>query len=384
MKGLNEESIAQIDDVEKLRYLLTGVTQKNAKQVKRVRVLQRQLKTAKAEVHSLTETLTRLKVERESQSMFRWERDFEKIRADYNEFAFSQAFRLIQDQQFDNSDFFREQMQNYQKEFQRTQSSEVYELRNIIASKDDEIKSLREKLEELANEVDAQQAEPISKDVEKAMLEKDQSILKLRGMIQKFVKSDQAKQQQIEEQQREIQRLVGSMTQGSPVLSREGSLEEVARLEREVDSLKVQLTKSQASQHLERRCEKLSAMLDTSNQLYAELNGKYEALVETLRSRPKALSMSPCECTELKVKSGAEHGRASHSGEVEELHAMLASLRKTILQYFLTDLTNQENLIPVILELVGCTKEQIQAAASKFKSNQQFVNRAGSFLGLFT
>ena len=380
MKGLNEESIAQIDDVEKLRYLLTGVTQKNAKQVKRVRVLQRQLKTAKAEVHSLTESLTRLKVERESQSMFRWERDFEKIRADYNEFAFSQAFRLIQDQQFDNSDFFREQMQKYQNEFQRTQSSEVYELRNIIASKDDEIKTLREKLEALTNEVDAQQAEPISKDVEKAMLEKDQSILKLRGMIQKFVKSDQAKQQQIEEQQREIQRLVASITQGSPVVSREGSLEEVARLEREVESLKAQLTKSQASQHLERRCEKLSAMLDTSNQLYAELNGKYEALV---RSRPKTLSMSPCECTELKAKS-SEHGKASHSGEVEELHAMLASLRKTILQYFLTDLTNQENLIPVILELVGCTKEQIQAAASKFKSNQQFVNRAGSFLGLFT
>ena len=380
MKGLNEESIAQIDDIDKLRYLLTGVTQKNAKQLKRVRVLQRQLKNAKAEVRTLSEKLTRLKIERESDSMFRWERDFEKIRADFNEFAFSEVFRLIQEPHADNSAFFKEQIQKYQQEFQKTKSSESYEQRNIIAAKNDEIQTLKTRLEELSDKVEAQEAAPISKDIEKAILEKDQSILKLRTMIQKFVKSDQAKQQQIEDQQREIQRLVTAMN--VPMIAREGSVEEVARLEREIEHLKTQLTQSQASEQLEQKCEKLTAMLDTSNELYAELKSKYKALVDS--TKPRALSVSECHFTERSSRKAHVHEKSGHSSEVEELQAMLASLRKTILQYFLTDLTNQENLIPVILELVGCTKEQIQAATSKFKSNQQFVNRAGAFLGLFT
>ena len=380
MKGLNEESIAQIDDIDKLRYLLTGVTQKNAKQLKRVRVLQRQLKNAKAEVRTLSEKLTRLKIERESDSMFRWERDFEKIRADFNEFAFSEVFRLIQEPHADNSAFFKEQIQKYQQEFQKTKSSESYEQRNIIAAKNDEIQTLKTRLEELSDKVEAQEAAPISKDIEKAILEKDQSILKLRTMIQKFVKSDQAKQQQIEDQQREIQRLVTAMN--VPMIAREGSVEEVARLEREIEHLKTQLTQSQASEQLEQKCEKLTAMLDTSNELYAELKSKYKALVDS--TKPRVLSVSECHFTERSSRKAHAHEKSGHSSEVEELQAMLASLRKTILQYFLTDLTNQENLIPVILELVGCTKEQIQAATSKFKSNQQFVNRAGAFLGLFT
>lgn len=377
---MNEESIAQITDVEKLQYLLTGVTQKNAKQLKRLRVVQKQLKAAKAENHTLSETLTRLKIEKESEAMFRWERDFEKIRADYNEFAFSEVFQLIQDQTFENSDFFKSQIERYKREFQRTESSELKELRTIIASKNEEIIDLKRKLEDLTNELEAQEAAPLSKDVEKTIGDKDQSIAKLRAMIQKFVETDQRKQQQIEDQQQEIERLANAMVN---VTGKGASSEDVMKLEMQVEELKAQLAKSRDAQEMEARCEKLTGLLERSNQHYADLNDRYKQLESRLEAKGDKLTLETLHAFEQVAKKTKSTSRAHTAQAIAANEAMMASLKKTVLQYFLTDLGNQENLVPVILELVGCTPEQIQAAVIKFKSNQQFVNRVGSVFGIF-
>ena len=78
-------------------------------------------------------------------------------------------------------------------------------------------------------------------------------------------------------------------------------------------------------------------------------------------------------------KNGKKKAKKVASNE----SAVIVSLRKTLLQFFLTDEENQENLIPVVLEIVGCNKEQIEGALTNYKRHQHLINRAGSFFGLF-
>jgi hypothetical protein len=363
--------------VEKLRYLLSGVVQKNTKQLRRLRVLQRQLKTAKSENHELRELNTALKIEKESEHMYKFERDFEKLRADYNRFAFTELFQLIQNEGFVNSEYFLSQIESFHRDFRQIKSDEVQTLNMLINAKNDELQLQTRKTEEIREELDMLLAAPISKDVEKTIVEKDQTITKLRNLVQKYMKSEMEKQQQIQEQQDEIQRLSKTIAiQQDP--KNHASIDEIARLELEIGELRSQVVKSQHSQQMEKKCEQLASMLDKSQRLYSELSEKYAEISKKVGKRK---SGSNCiEISQLFEKAlPLKNERVG--GKVTE--ATLASLKKTILQYFLTDVGNQENLVPVILELMGCTAEQSKAAMRNFKSNQQFVNRAGGIFGIF-
>jgi hypothetical protein len=190
-------------------------------------------------------------------------------------------------------------------------------------------------------------------------------------LVQKYLKSEQEKQQQIEEQQQEIGRLSQGIARSE---SGSCSVDDIARLELEIDRLKTQVTKCQTSQQLEKKCEQLTAMLDKSRDLYAQLSERHRKLAAKYESKR----------FRLRVDRAGIFERVLPQAKGENVtEAMLASLKKTVLQYFLTDSTNQENLMPVILELVGCNPEQIQIAVRNFKSNQQFVNRAGGIFSLF-
>ena len=79
MKGLTEESIAQIDNPEKLRFLLSGVVQKNTKQLKRIKVLQKQLKKSRNENKELSTSMKEMKITVQDNQIYHTEYELEKI-----------------------------------------------------------------------------------------------------------------------------------------------------------------------------------------------------------------------------------------------------------------------------------------------------------------
>jgi hypothetical protein len=379
MKGLNDEAIAQIDDVPKLQSLLTGVVQKNTTQLKRLRAFQRQLRTAKSDLQSLSSAYATLKVENEFDQLIRFERDLEKVRADFNEFSFTELFEIIQNQGFEDTDFFQTQVARYEREFAKIQQERRSHIDHLLASKDEEIGQQKQKIDELRSELESQNSVTLSKDIERAISERDQMITKLRATVQKCVQTDQQCQQQIEEQQRHIQRL-SSLLVDEQRRTRGTSIEEVAKRERQCLELKAELTNSQSSRQLKAKCEKLAAMLDRSNRLFDALNEKYRSLCQQVgRRRPTLAVVQSRDFEQISAAARRKQQRAEGDRET----VALASLKKAVLQYFLTDIGNQEHLVPVILEIVGCTPEQIQAAVRKVKGNQQMVSRAGSLFGWF-
>lgn len=392
MKGLNEESIAQINDPEKLRYLLSGVVQKNTKQLRKIRILQKQNQNAKNELLSLSSELTKCKVDCESSQFYIIEREFEKIRADYNEYAFTSLFDIVQNLNLNEIDTttvrdFLNQSELFQKEFKEKKNEQIEEFKLIISNKDKNIIEKDHQINKLKENIEKIESSPIPKEIEDLLSEKDQSIAKLRNLIQKYAKSDQIKQQQIDEQQIQIQQLVSNSNINSPTITNFNTKISLKQEDNEHNSQISQIS-SKSIQEIESKNDKLRSMLEKSNKLYTQLNEKYISLQQSVQNRKNTkLSINKNLLFEVMSSSSNLHKtnsmkKKSKKGLNNE-SAIIISLRKTLLQFFLTDEENQENLIPVILEIVGCNKEQIEGAITNYKRHQHLINKAGSFFGLF-
>lgn len=400
MKGLNEESIAQISDPEKLRYLLSGVVQKNTKQLRKLRILQRQLKNAKSELSNLSSTLTECKIECESNHFYKIDHEFEKIRADYNEFAFTSLFNIVQNLNNDSDEIdaidpnirdFLKQSETFRKEFKEKKNAQIEEFKSIISDRDKIIREKDQQIKELKEKIEKIETSPIPKEVEDLLSEKDQSIVKLRNLIQRYAKSDQIKQQQIDEQQVQIQQLVSTSTIPTSPIKQNNNNNNDTDLEQEVSELKTQLSQfsSKNLQEIEAKNEKLTAMLEKSNKLYTQLNEKYISLQHSIANH-KNTNLSINHNLLFEIMTSPKNLHISNSLKkksnkvLNNESTVIISLRKTLLQFFLTNEENQENLIPVILEIVGCNKEQIEGATTNYRRHQHLINKAGSFFGLFS
>ena len=382
MKGLTEESIAQIDNPEKLRFLLSGVVQKNTKQLKRIKVLQKQLKKSRNENKELSTSMKEMKITVQDNQIYHTEYELEKIRAQFNEFAFTSLFEIVQNLKIDNLESLLNEMKNCMEKFKVKQDEQINCFKKLLQDKENEIEQLNKKIDELKETIDKLESSPISKDVEDLLNEKDQSIVKLRSLIQRYAKSDQIKQQQIDEQQRQIQQFIDSYS------NRESSLKQsnndsvkIAKLEKQIIELQSQIDLNSSNHEAEAKTDKLTALLEKSNMLYYQLNEKYLALKESTR-KDKKLTAQTTLLFEVLTKGKIKKQQNKKGVNTES--AIVVSLRKTLLQYFLTELENQESLIPVILEIVGCNKDQIEGAVRNHKINHHIINRAGSFFGLFS
>lgn len=391
MKGLTEESIAQIDDPEKLSYLLSGVVQKNSKLLKKVRILQKQLKNAKSELANASTSLSEYKIKYESSFIYKFDYEFEKIRADYIEFAYSSLFRLLQNLDIDGNNQINlnsvfEEHQKMQDEFKTSQTRLFADLKSTISERDLSIQEKEKLIGELKDQIEQAELLPLPKEAEELLSEKDQSITKLRSLIQKYVKSDQIKQKQIDELQQQVQNLTESQfyqTQSRKDLNQQGK-DNISHLENEIARLRSQLASCSSVniQELEMKNKKLTAMLEKSNKYYTQLNEKYLSLKETL-SQQKHNDLVIQQNLHFEILSTKSTGTKKKKSAASMDPIIITSLRKTLLQFFLTDEDNQINLIPVILEIVGCNQEQINGALVNYQRHQHLINRAGSFFGLF-
>lgn len=447
---LTEDMVRQIHDVEKLQYLLIGMIQKKIEQSKKSDIQKKQIKELRGKLKAANEELNIMHQKLDQIGLHQYDGSFEKIRADFNEFYFTQLFQLVQGipsfsnsgessdpSQLHLSPSFVSEMTSFRESLSKASEEQLHHYEKLIAQKNSEIDLVKNKMEVLQDQLNTAMSSPISKDIEKLITEKDSAINEMKSMLQSSVNSDKRKQQLIEEQQNEIQKLhdlllqypankgtngIGntSLSTNMSSISHTDDVGEVARLERTIDDLEDRLSKSQPSRELELKNEKLSSMIEKSNLLYADAVEKLRKLNERYSSEkdPKQLKISislsfqsNAQVKQTKTKSSDTENNANGNSNEDILmspvksnskmhittpsekekmkkikhtyRALIASLRQTLLQFFLKDEASQISLVPVILELVGCNKQQIDTVMLRIQSSQHFVNRTGGFFGLF-
>jgi len=363
---LTEAMVSQISEVPKLRYLLVNLIQKTEKLSQKNKLLQKQLIVYRDEITDLKES----KNKGICNSHEEFEFEFEKSRADFNEFAFHSICDLLKNGSKDNNlgdrleDFNTEVIMSSQK-LKLHYEKKLNEQFVLIEDQRKQITEIHQKIEEM-------EKSPISKDIEKLISEKEESISKLKSMLQRSVKSDQRKQVQIEELQNENNRLmsiVGSGVLGTP----HSNVELITRQEMLIQELQERLANSQPNIEMEQKFERLQSMLEASNSLYTSLKEK----VADDKCIPNKCDLSAPQLFEIHYHKE----KKIRSPDNESLS--IVQVRKALLQYFLTDHASQHELIPIILNLVGCKKDQINTALHRYETQNQIINRTGGFFGLF-
>jgi hypothetical protein len=78
----------------------------------------------------------------------------------------------------------------------------------------------------------------------------------------------------------------------------------------------------------------------------------------------------------------ARRKRLSPSAEKEAKLVKAAYLRKVVLQYFSLEKESERNtMVPILLELVGCTVDQIAVVNRHILRNQSLIARTAGFFG---
>ena len=387
---LTEEMVGQIHDPEKLRFLLIRMIQKKASQSKKDAIRKKQIRDLRTKFKTNVEELKKLRKIVDETNVHQFDSTIERLRGDFNEFFFTQIFQLIQGIDSIN---INEQIQPFQERLEKIEKAQIEHFESVINEKNQLIEDMSKKIDDLTDQLNIAQSSPISKDIEKIISEKDSTIIKLKSMLQSAVKSDQMKQQLVEEQQKEIQRLSDALTHRHSASGASGSfvssssIDEVARLEMTISDLEDRINNSAASKELEARNEKLTSMIEKSNALYAQANETIIKLNQRLKKDSNKLKVNDSLLFEMYYLKNSSQKRKKKSSKIKKIkrsyQIVFASLRKTLLQFFLKEPKDQVFLIPVILELVGCNEEQVNTVLLKTKSNNQIINLTDGFFGIF-
>lgn len=454
---LTEDMVRQIHDVEKLQYLLIGMIQKKIEQSKKTDIQKKQIKDLRSKLKAATEELNTLHKKLDEIGLHQYDGQFEKIRADFNEFYFTQLFQIIQgipsltnnnesneSSQSISSPAFISELKTFRESLSKVSEEQLHHYENLISDKNEEINTIKNKMEILQEQLNTAMSSPISKDIEKLITEKDSSINEMKTMLQSSMNSDKRKQQQIEEQQIEIQKLHNLLLQ-SPTnkiqtnndnssnlnsISHNSDVGDIARLERTISDLETRLNNSKPSRELELKNERLSSMIEKSNLLYSDAVEQIRKLKEKYSSDKNSKQLKICltfsmnsnskttkntelnqnrlnnsdlenkndndndenisyQMSPIKIKSPTKEDSMSNAEKLKikkikhTYRVLIASLRQTLLQFFLKDEASQISLVPVILQLVGCNQQQVDTVMLRIQSSQHFVNRTGGFFGLF-
>jgi chromosome segregation ATPase len=209
----------------------------------------------------------------------------------------------------------------------------------------------------------------VSNEQASSLSEKEKTNVKLKVLLNNYVVSDDRKQRQIDELQAEIglyAKRFASASQGSD----NAMLETVVRLEAQVKELEQRLHEGQASAELHTKNAQLAAMLEKSTRLYSELLEHRESAAQAARAFRLSLDKT------LVIETGAP--AAPRDGAL----MLNAYLKSTLIQFFGQDAVNRSALIPLILELVGCTPQQVRAAQRQWERSNHLINKTVGFFGL--
>ena len=377
---LTEAIINQINEIPKLRYLLINLAQKQEETSAQNKKLNKNLKNLEAKYDLVKKDYDALLDSSDSSQLHQSDVDFERIRADFNQKSCEFLTKLIRGTiQNDAVQHATEIIEDFKNELNFTIQTQRDKVAQTISDQNKLIKEKTNTIEELREKAE----KPISDDVEKLINEKDEAINQLKSMLQRSVKSDQRNQEQIKSLQMENKELTEMLSKSGK--NEKAPVEDVAKLEMQISELEQRVSKSSASKELEQKNERLQMMLERSNRLYSQLDERYQELEKSLQQKHFYAIVEETFCFEIKeqMNSAPKKKEKSPKNMKIEYEAVIASLRKTLLQYFLCTDSNQVDLVPVILEIVGCTQEQVGAVTRSMESRKHLINKTGGFFGLF-
>jgi chromosome segregation ATPase len=243
--------------------------------------------------------------------------------------------------------------------------------------------AMQSKITELSEYFERKESEPQQSELEALLAEKNKTIEKLKKLVQRSRKEDERKQQQINDLQAELEsKALRLQTSATPDL-----LDTVAKLEAHSCELQQRLESSRANKDMEMENERLAKMLDKSHRLYASLLAQNQALmaeqarrtsteVELVLESDVIASLPP----EFRSKTGIKGPPGK--GAPDEKKITDTYLKRVLLQFFLQDDATREELIPLILELVGCTEQHILAAQRQWQRSVHASPKTSGFFGL--
>ena len=240
--------------------------------------------------------------------------------------------------------------------------------------------------------------------------QKEAKVVKLKGLLTRSMRSDKRREQQIESLQidladkvRHIEALEQELAGKAQFVARQ--TERIEQLESDLADLSNRLQSGVGSEAAQKRNERMKQMLEKSNVLYAELQTKYQKVCQDLevekQKRAKAgkparlVVLSDEETVTLNDDGTYEVGpttafrppgadvfdaRQAQAKAAREKQAeqplLKVYLRQVLTEFFIADTSTQVTLIPVILQLLECTPEQIQAAQRSFADGKQIFSKA--------
>ena len=209
--------------------------------------------------------------------------------------------------------------------------------------------------------------------IAEAIDDKNATINKLKTLLSRAVKSEQRKQQEIDAIESDRKQLLERFTHLS-------SSQDI--FQKDTDSFSKPDNDPQIEELINQN-KKLHEMLETSSRLFSELQEKHRHLKRQMQHPQCHIESFPVfEClehpdTKRKLK------RMTDNAKKEARLVKSAYLRRVLLQYFSQEEDSDRNMmIPMILELVGCTKEQISMVMRQIERNQQLIARTAGFFGL--
>jgi chromosome segregation ATPase len=189
----------------------------------------------------------------------------------------------------------------------------------------------------------------------------------LKTLLQRSLDSDERNQKRIGQLQAEVESLSQSLTPGEDPRI-QGMTETILKLERSNQELEKRLSETHPSAEAEAKSARLAAMLEKANMMWAEAVAQNKEL-ET-RGRRASLSMWQGESLSIAgVVKGKENGNVVN-----------AYLRSTLIQFFGQDASRRGDLVPLILQLVGCTEQQVRVAQRQWERSNQLIQKT---TGLF-
>ena len=201
-------------------------------------------------------------------------------------------------------------------------------------------------------------------------------IVKLKTLLQRAVNADQRKDQQIAALQSEVNALV-QKAQGAVEGVDAANVETIVKLEKENRLLQQQLDEAQPSVELQEKNERLTKMLEKSNTLYAQVMSQNRELLARI---DKTMKCNICRVDSFSMKPQDEvQQRQLKEKKRDEVVLVGTYLKSTLIQFFAQDAKSRGDLIPLILELVGCNEQQINAARRQWERSNQLIQKTSGF-----
>ena len=218
--------------------------------------------------------------------------------------------------------------------------------------------------------------------MEQIMTNKDETISKLKILLGRSLKTEQRSQDTIQGLNQEINNFHTKIAELSLQIIH--SSEQNDHLSNEIKSLQKEIEDNEKSNEQSQKIQKLTQLLEKSNEMYLNLQKENQKLnEESSKRRSFSQQIVHLHSNDITIESNNQHSSDNKDDSVmiSDKIVTITYLRRVLLQFFTDEESNRTNLIPMILDLVGCTKEQQNAVLRQYLRSTSLIAKTSSVLG---